>query len=656
MGEKKTPKTKFHSIKPAHPVKPCLFAALATSAENSHSSDISMQRLNVGPIDKKSAICYYLHINCIEGLHPTKNLSFTSSLETVTMHSNHEPNRAEKLKNIAIQQQELDCARIASAATLFIEKTNLEKTIVQKVYPALVVIETPNFRMGMGFFQYNAWLVSNAHVIKNRAEIDSGVVLRKHDDTKVLLEAEQSYHRPWASVVSPDIVVVNTRNHHASIPTNPLSLDPTHNKSHYFYIDIKFEIHYLLPASSPGSMPMLFRCQDGTTPQPGCSGTPIFSAKMTIEKPTWTFEILGALYARCTDTLGQMHQFPHGSQKLVCCVPIAQDFEQIRRIMISLDCSDNYQKKSACSVALTDLQQKDTCQKMSEREKKLADDGILEYKLGHTVLEIERPEGLEKLDGNGFYKLEQSHLIRLMHLSLKQIEQTFSEFIEYISQFQSICINVAAETTLLSQDHWRLDCKPGTNGQYRLLQLQDNTGKGVKVKGKGKSASSVFAEVKVPENVTVINGQFLAEDLLKSRNNVDNQHKHPSIVIGGYSEDERDRLKKYMKTERSGANTPISMSLFAAVSESSVDGFKTIKQCCSDINRINSVNKNGDTPLMVLLNNPQLCDDPSQLSKVKWLATHSIWNQANNDGRTAFQILNDHPQKYSLEGLRPAAK
>ena len=565
------------------------------------------------------------------------------------MNSNHEPNRAKELKNIAIQQQELDSARIASAATLFIEKTNLEKTIIQKIYPALVVIETPNFRMGMGFFQYNTWLVSNAHVIKNRAEIDNGVVLRKHDDTEVLLEAEQSYHRPWASVVSPDIVVVNTRNHHASIPTNPLSLDPTHNKSHYFYIDIKFEIHYLLPASSPGSIPMLFRCQDGTTPQPGCSGTPIFSAKMTIEKPTWTFEILGALYARCTDTLGEMHQFTHGSQKLVCCVPIAQDFEQIRRIMISLDCSGNYQQKSACSVALTDLQQKDAYQKMSERERELACTGILEYKVGHTVLEIEQPKGLEKLDGNGFYKLEQSHLIRLKNLSLKQIEQTFSEFIEYISQFQSICINVAAETTLLSQDHWRLDCKPGTNGQYRLLQLQDNTGKGVKVKGKGKSASSVFAEVKVPENITVINGQFLAEDLLRSRNNVENQHKHPSIVIGGYSEEERDRLKKYMKTERSRANTPISMGLFAAVSESSVDGFKTIKQCCSDINRINRVNENGDTPLMVLLNNPQLCDDPSQVSKVKLLAKHSIWNQANNDGRTAFQLLDDHPQKCSVE-------
>ena len=104
-----------------------------------------------------------------------------------------------------------------------------------------------------------------------------------------------------------------------------------------------------------------------------------------------------------------------------------------------------------------------------------------------------------------------------------------------------------------------------------------------------------------------------------------------------------------MKTERSRANTPISMRLFAAVSESSVDGFKTIKQCCSDITRINRVNENGDTPLMVLLKNPQLCDDPSEVSKVKLLAKHSIWNQANHDGRTASQLLDAHPQKFKVE-------
>lgn len=43
--------------------------------------------------------------------------------------------------------------------------------------------------------------------------------------------------------------------------------------------------------------------------------------------------------------------------------------------------------------------------------------------------------------------------------------------------------------------------KPGTNGQYWVLQLQDNTGKGVKVAGTQKSASSVFAEVKVPVHI-----------------------------------------------------------------------------------------------------------------------------------------------------------
>ncbi|PJD91369.1 MAG: hypothetical protein CK424_07030 [Legionella sp.] len=474
----------------------------------------------------------------------------------------------------------------------------------------------------MGFFQHETWLVSNAHVIRHRTEIDSGIILRQYDTSEVLLEAEQAYHRPWENVVSPDIVVLKTPSTHKNIPSNPLSRDATYQESHYFYIDAQFEIHYLSPVASMSTLPMLFRCQDGSSPQPGCSGTPIFSAKVIIGKiPSWKFEVVGALYARCLDPIPS-----ELSQKLVCGVPIVGEFEQIRQILISLDSAAHHAKKAKCSMTIKDVDQAQTSQNLSERAAALAEAGIRAFEVGDSFVEIALPEGLEKLDGSGFYKLEQSHLA----LDSSEIQQTFFEFIEHIKRQSSIRIDVEKETTLLSLEHWRLDCKPGTGGQYWLLQVQDNTGKKNKING--KSASSIFAEVKIPTSVHVINGEPLAEDLLISRTNVEKGERHPSVAVVF---ENTIKSKKYRLTERR-AGSP---TLFHALNLSHTTGHDLILKAvhASEIERLNSIDENGDTPLMVLLQ--KKLTDPGQRKKAQLLAQCSIWNQANKNNKTAEELL-----------------
>eukprot|EP01035_Chromulina_nebulosa_P022275 gene22275-28851_t len=537
-------------------------------------------------------------------------------------------NRKEQIKVLEKQQEELDRKQITKASNEFHTKNNLNETIVRDIYPALVVIETPDSRIGMGFFQYEKWLVTNAHVIKVRSEIESGIVLRKYGKSEVLLESEQAYHRPWDNPIAPDIVVIKTSGR-ASIPSNSWSLDSTYDKSHYFYIDAEFVIHYLSLAPSLENLPMLFRCEDGSSPRPGCSGTPIFSAKMIIGKTSkWKFEIIGALYARCNDP-DSVDLSAEQSQKLICSVPIVEDFEQIRQILVKLDSADNYKVREQCSSNIKDTDQAVDYHKLSDRDMTLATAGILEFEAGVTSLDLALPEGLEKLYGSGFYKLEQSYLN--LEIPVIKITQTFYEFIDYISQQPAIPIIFDKETRILYQKYWRLDCRSGTLHQYRILQVQDNTGKKIKING--KSASSVFAEVKIPINLHKINGEPLADDLLVSQEKVRKGEVYPSVVVS--DENDQIKLKKYELTKKTlGPDT-----LFNALKLSTTDGFKTIQQEVKDknIELINSVNDDENTPLMVLLQKP-LTDD-GQRNKAKLLSKYSIWNQSNKNGETARNIL-----------------
>lgn len=569
----------------------------------------------------------------------------------------------------AEEQRARDLSQTQKTKALFANKTNLAIQIARDIFPALVGIETACGRVGMGFFQHERWLVSNAHVIKHRSEIDEGIVLKRSDGTECLLDAEQAYHRPWESVVSPDIVVVNTRVTHAVIPSNPLSLDNMHPTVYYFYVDLDFQVHYLVPVSVAHELPMRFQSLDGHIPQLGCSGTPIFSAKMTLGKsPNWRFFTIGALYARCSVSSSLETTAFH-----ICAVPIVQEFEQIRTILIALESSIRYQHRATYRALLGDSQQTVVENKMSEQERALALQGIQAFEAGHSILEIDLPEGLEKLAKNTFVSLEQSYLRTTAELTISEIKKTFVQFVNELSQQKIIGIKVTRESTLMNSEHWRLDGKPGTNGQYWVLQVQDNTGKGVKVPGMQKSASSVFAEVKVPVAIEYINGQALSKDILKSQMHAKTkedllvQEKTAtglqkkelqrqaeaitvSIVVGTA---DSCALQEYIPAAIRRATTPLTLGLFAAISEDIADekAFATISQLSSDSARLNSVNAMGDTPLMMLLNDPNLNAKPIQCVKAQLLVTYSIWDQPNTAGKTASQILDDHPEAEVLRTL-----
>lgn len=385
------------------------------------------------------------------------------------MNSEYEKNRRQQVSFFAAEQRARDLSQTQKTKALFANKTNLAIQIARDIFPALVGIETACGRVGMGFFQHERWLVSNAHVIKHRSEIDEGIVLKRSE------------------------------------------------------------------------------------------------------------------------------------------------------------------------------------------------------------LEIDLPEGLEKLAKNTFVSLEQSYLRTTTELTISEIKKTFLQFVNELSQQKSIGIKVTRESTLMDSDHWRLDGKPGTNGQYWVLQVQDNTGKGIKVPGMQKSASSVFAEVKVPVAIEYINGQALSKDILKSQMHAKTkedllvQEKTAtglqkkelqrqagaitvSIVVGTA---DSCALQEYIPATIRRATTPLTLGLFAAISEDVADekAFATISRLSSDSARLNSVNAMGDTPLMMLLNDPDLNTKLIQCTKAQLLVTYSIWDQPNTAGKTAAQILDDHPEADILRTL-----
>ena len=594
--------------------------------------------------------------------------------DKVLMNSSYEKERRQQLSMFAAEQRARDAGHVRHSKALFDNKTNLVTQIERDIFPALVGIETACGRVGMGFFQHERWLVSNAHVIKHRSEIEQGIVLKKSDGTDCLLDAEQAYHRPWDSVVSPDIVVVNTCGIHAVIPSNPLSLDSVYPSVYYFYVDLNFHIHYLAPVSAAHELPIRFQNLDGHIPQEGCSGTPIFSAQLTLGKsPNWRFDTVGALYARCASSSSAFEAMSF----LVCAVPIVEEFEQIRSILLALESSESYQQRAKYSALVGDKRQTLIAHNMSEQEAALARQGIQAFEAGHSILEMDLPEGLEKLAKNTFVSLEQSYLRETADLTLHEIKETFAHFVSCISQKISIGIKVTRESTLINSEYWRLDGKPGSNGQYWVLQLQDNTGKGVKVAGTQKSASSVFAEVKVPVHIEHISGQALGKDLLRSqalakrketllaqektakgaqRKELQRLAEDVTVSIVAGASDSCGTLQDYttlLNTEVRRATTPLTLELFAAISEEVPDetAFSTISKLLPDSQRLNTVNDMGDTPLMVLLKDHNLNSKPTQSAKAQLLAAFSIWTQPNAEGKTAAQILDVHPDAEILRTM-----
>ena len=62
-----------------------------------------------------------------------------------------------------------------------------------------------------------------------------------------------------------------------------------------------FDVKLLNQISSDDTYPIIYECEDGTSPQHGNSGSPIIKASIITSgsEPVWYFEIMGVLYGRC---------------------------------------------------------------------------------------------------------------------------------------------------------------------------------------------------------------------------------------------------------------------------------------------------------------------------------------------------------------------
>ncbi len=144
------------------------------------------------------------------------------------MNDEYEKKRRSFLRSEALAQARRDAARYQNAKDMFQQRKDLLTSIERQLFPAVVLIELSHGRNGMGFFRHDNWLVSNAHVIHSQDEITEGLRIKKYDDTEVFLDLKQGFYRPWESVLSPDLVVINTEEMHSGVILPNFSSEEAH--------------------------------------------------------------------------------------------------------------------------------------------------------------------------------------------------------------------------------------------------------------------------------------------------------------------------------------------------------------------------------------------------------------------------------------------
>lgn len=420
--------------------------------------------------------------------------------------------------NMALQQQmEIDKQRRVRAEEVFADEDSIELLIEQQIYPNVFPIQLNNGSVGMGYYISPNYLVTNAHVLPTYDSIHESSISRHGKITK-------SFHRPDRPD-TPDIVLVKTENparQNTGIPTN-FSEDASLDRTKLFFINYSLEEKQIIfvpldIVSKPGEVPIRYRCMDETIPQPGCSGAPIIEARVLLgREPTWQFRQVAIVYARCAERSTE--------EQLLCAMPINLDLQQIYQLETLHEESSRFSQMALAASSINDsAQAQSLTQKMADTSE-YAKAQFIAYTEGETNLDIELPEGLEKLIGSGIIKLEESLLLEKNQKAYKKVTFNISISLEELvedlnSLFASIASN--AEIVLRKGDSYfeskflRVDIGESTKEIWKV-DLQDNTGKGLKISG--KSASSVFAIVRVPKEPGTISGPDLVSLFRKSMQN-----------------------------------------------------------------------------------------------------------------------------------------
>lgn len=435
-------------------------------------------------------------------------------------------------------QKEADKRQLMEAEHRFQTRDGLEDAIRAEIFPCVVSIVTNRGTTGSGFYQYSEWLMSNAHVVPSFEILAESSLLDFSSNQTPLLGANRAFYRPSNMSTSPDVVIINgnlrENGNNKCLPMN-FSGDGDLGKRIVFYAFFnhetkKHQINYLKPYSNAGSFPMVYECEDGVEPRPGCSGSPVIAARLLVggREVKWQFETVGVVYARCLS---------RDNKQLVCAIPVSQEFKQILETVLhpELHAERAGQMAYASTKVIDGTKKSAKYQSDSEVYAGLASRGLRKFEAGKTMLNIELPDGLEKLlgkdiiglDGSAFlhkvqekFKISDRKSIKGKSRTIEELSEDLYEFFETLKEFEKLPPIATRDQYLLStKGYFRIDVGGGTNKKPFVFDIQDNIG------DRGEHApppyenepiSSKFAIASILKKLDEITGVELAKLLIES--------------------------------------------------------------------------------------------------------------------------------------------
>ncbi|HVY53676.1 MAG TPA: hypothetical protein VHA13_04080, partial [Gammaproteobacteria bacterium] len=254
----------------------------------------------------------------------------------------------------------------------------------------------------------------------------------------------------------------------------------------------------------------------------------------------WQFRVIGVLYARCSaswyNESSIKTQIVANDKKLVCAIPIQQEFSQILAIIFQLEAATRNKLMTAACTSLGDEKAINDAIRYSAISSKNEDEAkakIKKFEAGDSPLNIQLPDGLEKLWYRDIVAIEDSLLIKKVlereldkkapnffksvpAVSAKDLKDDFNAFMEVIKTYNSIDLKKDDNKFTSPSRYFRVDIvSGGLNNAYWVLDVQDNTGR---ITSNGKSLSSVFAKVKINKEYKTIDGETLFKLFNDSQN------------------------------------------------------------------------------------------------------------------------------------------
>jgi len=232
-----------------------------------------------------------------------------------------------------------DARQVEEARRMVENRDGLDEAIKTEIFPCVVSIETQAGDVGTGFYQHSEWLVSNAHVLSGPAALEGSTLTDFKNTPTSMVGSVRAFPRP-DDEKSPDIIVIkgnlrsggNNKSAQVMFFSNKDVVKASHFYVYFNHVSQTHEIKYLIPKSSPGSYPIMYACEDGIEPQPGCSGAPVIEAYISGIKESklkWQFRTIGIVYARCINE--------QDGSKLACVIPVDPEFEQILEVLRAED-------------------------------------------------------------------------------------------------------------------------------------------------------------------------------------------------------------------------------------------------------------------------------------------------------------------------------